>query len=327
MEQRRLCDRRQSGHGTQGALTVGPIFGLISALSWGTGDFCGGLISRYASVLAAIMISQSLGLVLATGLVFASGEPAPSSSALLWSAAAGASGVCGLGFFYFALSRGTMGVIAPLSALVGAGVPVVVAIAGGEKADAMRLVGIALALAAVVLISLPGRVSTPHERRAWRVDVAELPLVLFSGLGFAGFFLFLDQAATEGTTWWPQMIVRVTGLALVLLFFATLVVARPRPAGLRRRAEVLLGSDRLRAGGRRLTLVLPLFMVAGAGDLGGNTFFLFAEHADAFSVAVVLSSLYPIVTTVLAGVFLRERLRPIQVLGVILAAVAVALLH
>ncbi len=325
MEQR--AGRPRGSHGAQGALTVGPLFGLISALSWGAGDFCGGLISRYASVLAAIMLSQSLGFVLAIGLVAASGEPVPPAADLLWAGAAGASGVAGLGFFYFALSRGTMGVIAPLAALVGAGVPVLFSIAGGEPAEAPRLAGIGLALGAVVLISLPDRSPSAHERRAWRIDLAELPLVLMSGLGFAGFFLLLDRASPPGTIWWPQLIVRLSGLALVLVVFATLLVTRRQPAGWRARARALLGTERLRTGGRQLLAVAPLFAFAGMGDLGGNTFFLLAAHADAFSVAVVLSSLYPVTTTVLAAIFLHERLRSIQLFGVALAAAAVVLLR
>ena len=85
--------------------------------------------------------------------------------------------------------------------------------------------------------------------------------------------------------------------------------------------------DRLRTGGHSLVAIAPLFVMAGAGDLGGNTFFLLAEHADAFSVAVVLSSLYPVVTALLAAIFLRERLRLIQLLGIALAALAIALLR
>lgn len=325
MEQR--AGQPDTGLDTEGSLTVGPVFGLISALSWGAGDFCGGLLSRYTSVLAAIMVSQSLGLLLALGLVIGSGEPAPSNAAMAWAVAAGASGVAGLGFFYFALSRGTMSVIAPLAALVGAGVPVLLTIGGGEAADTPRLVGIALALAAVVLISLPDRATSAHERRAWRIDVSELPLVLFSGLGFAGFFLFIDRASAGGSIWWPQMAVRLTGLGLTVLFFTLLLAARRRPSGWRQQARALLGMNRLRAGGRGLLAVAPLFVMAGAGDLGGNTFFLFAEHADAFAVAVVLSSLYPVVTALLAASFLRERMRPVQLLGVALAACAIALLH
>ncbi len=310
-----------------GPLTVGPLLGLISAFSWGAGDFCGGLISRYASVLAAILVSQALGLLGAIVLTLVAAEPLPSNEALAWSVAAGASGVCGLGFFYFALSRGTMGVIAPLAALIGAGLPVLLAIAGGEPADAFRLTGIALALVAVVLISLPGGEISTHDRRARRIDLAELPLVVFSGLGFAGFFVFIDRATAGGATWWPQVAVRVTGSALAFGFLVILVVARRQGGDWRRRTGAALGVGRLRASGHRLLAVAPLFALAGAGDLGGNTFFLFAKSADAFSVAVVLSSFYPVVTTILAVVFLRERLRPAQLAGVILAALAIPLLR
>ena len=79
-------------HHAEGALTVGPLFGLISALSWGTGDFCGGLVGRITSVLGAILVSQSLGLLLATGLVVGTGEPVRGGPALLWAAVAGMSG-------------------------------------------------------------------------------------------------------------------------------------------------------------------------------------------------------------------------------------------
>ena len=83
----------------------------------------------------------------------------------------------------------------------------------------------------------------------------------------------------------------------------------------------------LRARGERSLAPLPLFVIAGAGDMGGNCFFVLARGADALSVAVVLSSLYPIVTTLLAAIFLRERLRPLQILGVVLATLSVPLLR
>jgi drug/metabolite transporter (DMT)-like permease len=75
-----------------------------------------------------------------------------------------------------------------------------------------------------------------------------------------------------------------------------------------------------------LVSVLPLFALAGLGDLGGNAFFIFANALDALPVAVVLSSLYPVVTTVLAALVLHERLRPLQLLGIGLAVLAVVLI-
>jgi drug/metabolite transporter (DMT)-like permease len=276
--------------------------------------------------VAAILASQGIGLLVTLAILLTSGELLPSAGALLWASAAGLSGVVGLGAFYLALSRGTMGLIAPLAALIGAALPAFVAIWAGAELGAVRLAGIGLALAAVVLISLPGGEKSEAERSALSIDLRDLPLVLVSGLGFAGFYLFLDAtAAAGGDTWWPLVVVRVVGLAAVLTALAVLVVRAGEP-GLRSRVYRLLGFQRLRASGAGLLTVGPLFLLAGLGDLGGNAFFLFANALDALPVAVVLSSLYPVVTTVLAAVFLHERLRALQVLGIGLAVLAVILI-
>lgn len=304
----------------------GPILGLFSGISWGAGDFCGGLISRYASVFAAMIISQGVGLAGTLVLLALSGEPLPAPGALAFAAAAGASGVTGLGFFYYALSRGTMGVVAPLAALIGAGLPVLLAIYGGEHVSSGRLVGILIALGAVVLISLPGGERAGSEQRRRRIDVGELPLVVLSGLGFAGFFIFTDHATAGGETWWPMTIVRLVGMSLVALALVVALARVSRPS-LRERAISVLGLRRLRSHSLSGVTLIVLFGVTGLGDLGGNVFFVLSKHADALSVAVVLSSLYPVVTTVLAALLLRERLRPLQLLGVALATASVPLLR
>ena len=146
-------------------ISAGALFGLAAAISWGAGDFCGGLISRYASVLLAMLASQGIGFIATVLILLVSGEPV------------GGPGVAHLGrdrghlrrrwarLFYLALSRGTMGLVAPLAALIGAGLPVLLAIAGGEQPDTWRLAGIGLALVAVVLISMPTGKSAAERRR------------------------------------------------------------------------------------------------------------------------------------------------------------------
>jgi drug/metabolite transporter (DMT)-like permease len=255
-----------------------------------------------------------------------SGEPIPPVASLAWASAAGLSGIVGLGAYYLALSRGTMGLIAPLAALIGAALPAFVAILGGEDVGTVRLAGIVLGLVAVVLISLPGGEVTAEERRAVQLDIEELPLVVVSGLGFAGFYLFLDRAATEGAeTLWPLMAVRVVGVGVALCAVVALVVRR-RGVPLKRRAAEVLGLPRLRSLRGAALWLLPLFVLAGLGDLGGNAFFVLANAAGALAVAVVLSSLYPVVTTIMAAIFLHERLRPLQLGGIALAVVAVVLI-
>jgi len=277
-------------------------------------------------VLASIIASQAIGLLLTLSLLLPSGESLPPIEAQAWAALAGLSGVAGLGCFYLALARGTMGLVAPLAALIGAALPALLSILAGEHLDDLRLMGIVLALIAVVLISLPAGSQTPAERRALRIDLRDLPLVVGAGLGFAGFFVFLDRSTAVGAeTWWPIAFVRIAGLLAVLTTVVVLLF-RDRRRPLRARAEHLLGVERarhLRVGG--LTL-LPLYVLAGFGDLGGNAFFVLANSLDALPVAVVLSSLYPIVTTLLAAIFLHERLRPHQLLGIALAVTAVVLI-
>jgi drug/metabolite transporter (DMT)-like permease len=248
----------------------------------------------------------------------------PPAAALGWSFAAGLSGIIGLGAFYVALSRGTMGLIAPLSALIGASLPVLVSYMRGDQIGDLRLVGIFLAIAAVVLISLPGGEQTADERRQARVDLRDLPLVLLSGLGFAGFYLMMDEAyLAGGELWWPLVAVRSAGL-IVIVAVTVALFARRRE---RSAAERLRGTLGLHAGIRTALIALsPLLIAAGLGDLGGNAFFVLANQAGELAVAVVLSSLYPVITTILAAIFLHERLRAWQVLGIALAGVGVLLI-
>jgi len=272
------------------------------------------------------MASEAVGVVLAVGLATATGENVASPDSIYWSALAGAAGVIGLGAFYYALSRGTMGVVAPLSALIGAGLPVLIGLASGDSLDAGRGLGMVAALAAVLLISLPGGERTTDERRLVRIDVHQLPAVIVAGLGFGLFFVILDHATAGGETWWPIVVVRLVGFGLTIPALIV-VAARAQESTWRRRLDVTLGLPKLRARALPLTMLVPLLLIGGFGDLGGNAFFVLASRADALSVAVVLASLYPVVTALLAALFLHERLRPLQVAGVVLASISVPLLR
>lgn len=271
------------------------------------------------------MIAQAIGLAAVVVVLPLSGESAPTVESVAFAFMAGAVGVSGLFCFYYALGRGTMGVIAPISALIGAGGPVLIAIYNGEHVSTFRSAGIILALVAVVLISLPGGESSPAEQRRVRLEVRELPVVILSGLGFAGFFVFIGHATVDGGVLWPLVVVRTVGVAMVLMGFTFLLLRMPA-APLRARVSTLLGISRLRSWpGSRLALI-AVFVIAGLGDLGGNVFFVLARHADLVSVAVVLASLYPVVTTILAVLLLRERLRGLQIAGVAMATLSVGLL-
>jgi drug/metabolite transporter (DMT)-like permease len=271
------------------------------------------------------MTAQVLGLLGTLAFLPFSGQAPPGGEAVVFAILAGTFGVAGLFCFYYALGRGTMGVIAPVSALIGAGVPVLIAIYNGEHVSITRLIGIILALVAVVLISLPVGESTSAEQRKVRLDVREMPLVVASGLGFAGYFVFMGHATADGGVLWPLAVVRTVGVAMVLIGFAFLL-SRMRVGSVRERASELIGIPRLRTWPAGRVKLMAVFAIAGLGDLAGNYFFVIAQHADLFSVAVVLSSLYPVVTTILAVLLLRERLRPSQITGIGLATFSVVLL-
>ncbi|MEP7158615.1 MAG: EamA family transporter [Chloroflexota bacterium] len=321
----RACRARASLAG--GAL-IGPgaVFGSAAAVSWGIGDFCGGLLGRWSSVLTSLLVAQTLPTLPLLLILAASGETQPSAEHMIWAILAGASGVTGLAFFYFALARGTMGVVAPLAAVIGLGIPVLVGFAGGESLSSLRLLGIACALVAVVLISVPTRPADNAAGRKLRTDISDLPLVGLAGLGFAGFFIFMDRATEAGATWWPLATVRVVGTVLVVVAAIAIIATRTAPT-LRARASDALGVRRLRESGRTWSVLAPLLVITATADLGGNVFFVMANRTDALAIAVALSSLYPVVTTLLAAIFLRERLSRLQIVGVILATASVPLLR
>ena len=246
-----------------------------------------------------VLASQSVGLLAAIAAVLLSGERFPGGETLAWGAAAGVAGASGLYAFYRALASGQMALVAPLTAVIGAGVPAAVGIVRGDQLTAWQLGGMACGLVAIVVVSWPGRAGS----HAGPATIRLLPLIVIGGLGFAGFFLAIHQAmSVGGTTWWPLVGARA---ASVTLAAGIAVAARPSRAGWR--------------------AAVPLLLVAGLADYGGNGLFLLAARG-ALSVPVVLSSLYPVTTVLLAAWLLHERLHRWQLAGIALALAGVALI-
>jgi drug/metabolite transporter (DMT)-like permease len=288
----------------------GPAFALLSAASWGAGDFFGGVASRAGGLRSALLLSQLFGVLVVLCLLPFAPEPPPPTGGLAWAAAAGASGVLGVGCLYLALSRGMMGLVAPLTALIAASIPALVGIVRGEPAGPVLVLGMAVALAAVVVISLPDRrlgrtmLPTYHGSR-----LREWLLIICSGLGFAGFYLGVDQAHAAGAGSAMTLLgVRLTSASVALLIVAAPMVAR-RPGSLRTSRRVVL-----------------LTFLAALGDTGGNVFYIAATAIGSLSVSVVLASLYPVSTAILARIVLHERLSPVRLVGVGLAVLGATLI-
>jgi uncharacterized membrane protein len=276
---------------------VAVVLALASAVVYGAADFLGGLASRKTSVFGVVALSQVVGLAALLALLPWLGGPVGADD-LAWGAAAGLAGAAGLVLFFRTLARGVMSVIAPVTAVTAAAVPVLVGLLGGDRIGPGAAVGIVLALAAVVLVSADGGLSALRAARP-----ASLPPALAAGSAFGLFFVLLDRTSADvGLT--PLVIARIASVALVVV----LALAARRSLRVTRPA-------------------LPLVAVSGVGDMTANALFLLATQADGqLAITGVLASLYPVSTVVLAQLLLRERLVGAQVAGLGAAVAAVVLI-
>jgi drug/metabolite transporter (DMT)-like permease len=268
-------------------------FGLASAASWGGGDFSGGFSARRESVLRVGPVSRLSGVAAQVALALVFRERAPSVASALWAVAAGVSGSAGLMALYQSLAVGKMGVNSPLTAVLAASFPVVLASVLQGVPSGARLAGFALALAGIWCLARPTSGAARPEG---------LGLAAMAGLAFGGFYLMISQVRGP-SVFWPLAV--STGTSLVVM------------AGL------------AAASGETLRLpmsVLGIALLAGVLDAGGNACFVLAAHAGRVDVAAVLGSLYPAFTVLLARVVLRERLTRAQTAGLVAAIAALPLI-
>ena len=277
------------------------LLGLAAAVLYGSGDFLGGLATRRAHVLAVLILAEGAGAAVALAAAAMSPGP-PSLAGLAWPGdGAGLIGGLGLIIFYLGLAAGPMSVVAPVSGLVSTVLPVAVALAGGERPGAGVYAGALLCLVAVVLASSAGDASATQRRARPGRAIAYGGA---AGVSFGLFFLLIRNAGQTGELW-PIAAARVGELAVVLT--AAAVLRR----GLRLR----------RAGGWLLLAATG----AGVIDVVANICYVAATRTGMFGLAVVLASLYPGITVLLARVVLGERLRWIQRAGLGLAAIGILL--
>ena len=276
------------------------LLALLSALTYGTGDFLGGLAARRVGTSWNVVVtSQLFGLVVAIAILPVASGTGPTVHDLAWGAAGGLAGALALVCFYAALAMGIMSLVAPTTAACSAIVPVVVGVAKGERPSPLAFAGVILALGAIVLFGLQPHTHVRPDAVARRRTLA---LSLGAGVGFGIFFVFLHEAR-QNTGLWPIVGARATSLvALVIVGYAT---------GQR------LGVDRPH---------WPIVMGAGVADMSANALYLLASRRGLLALVAVISALYPASTIVLAVTILRERLRRPHVLALTIAAAAVVLI-
>ncbi len=273
------------------------LLALVASSCWGVADFTAGLRARRVALPVVLACVEGTGLGLVLALIAVEGEPLPSGRAIVLSVLAGTAGVLALGAFYRALAIGTMSIVAPISA-TGVALPVLVGVVTGDRPSAVTSAGLAVAVLGVVLASREAGEQNAHAAAAGRTSVV---LALAAAVGFGSYFVLSDAAADESVLWLLVLarIVIVPALAVVIL-------VRREPAPARRDAVALV--------------------LAGTLDVTATGLYGLANTKGALSIVSVVGSLYPVTTVLLARVVLGERIRSVQMAGIVAALAGIALI-
>jgi drug/metabolite transporter (DMT)-like permease len=279
------------------------VFALTAALLYGSADFLGGAATRRAHVLSVLLVSGTAGVaVVGLAALLAGGQPR--AAGLAWGACAGAVGGVGFIFFYAGLAAGPMGVVAPVSARVSTVLPVAVALADGERPGPRVYAGALTCVAAIVLVSTGGGEPGGRARSGSGGQARGICYGIAAGAAFGMFFLFIRNGGESGALW-PVAAARLAG---TLIFVVAAASVRTGPVCWRRDRRLFAAA-----------------LGAGVLDASANVCYVLATRAGLFGLAVVLTSLYPGVTVLLARFALGERMHLARQAGLALAAIGVLL--
>jgi len=266
---------------------------LLAVLCWGTSDFTGGYASKRSDAFVVTLVAHASGTALMLTLALGSHAPFPSRASELWALAAGAMGGVALAIFYRTLAGGKMGLTAPIAALLGAAIPTGFGIFTEGLPGKLPLVGFVLAAVGIWLISRP-------EEKLGRPE--GLSMAVLSGIGFAGFILCINRVGSSSVLW-SAAHSRFASFACV----GMIVLARGKKLELHRN-DLLFG------------------LFAGCLDVTGTALFIRADQIGRLDSAVVITSLYPAVTVILARLILKEHFHRWRALGILAALIAVPLI-
>lgn len=270
------------------------LLALAASLSWGFGDFLGGVKARVLPSLTVLAASQPFGLAALGIAVAARGTGIPGDE-VAWAALAALFGTVGLFAFYQGMAAGAISVVTPIAA-VAAGTPVIWGVAvSGDHISSLQAIGFVAAIGGSVCASL--------ELRAERTQIAAgVGWAVLAMLAFGAYYVPMHAASTQDWLW-PAFLFRCTSVTLV---WSAVLVRRARPAGLRGH--------------------WPALIAIGFLDTGGNALYAASSSHGLISVVSVLASLYPVVTVLLARLLLGERVQRTQDVGVAVTLVGVVLI-
>ena len=270
---------------------------LGTALCYGVSNFIGPLLSRELPTMAVIVAGQTVALAVSAAVVIAHGDGSPSATQVGAGLLAGAGNAAGLALFYAAAATGPLSIVTPIGA-TGAGVPVLIALATGERLHAAGFAGIALALGGVALAARRAG-GTAQEAADLRRTVA---LAAASAAAF-GVFLWAIAPASGAGVFWGVMLSRISLVALLV-------------------GGALLAGRALRVP----PAAAPKVALPGVLLFAGTLMYAAATQQGLLSVVSVIATLFPVVTVTLAFLLLKERPSRVQWTGIAAALSGVVLL-
>jgi drug/metabolite transporter (DMT)-like permease len=269
----------------------------FAALLYGIADFSGGFAAGRSRILSVLVLSQVMGILVALAGLALVGHASPSRADLGWGFLAGLTGSMGLFMLYGGIAKSIVAIVSPASAVVGAVLPVVFGLLLGERPAANAVVGSLLCLPAILLLTWEGR----GERGGKSIRTALVYGVL-AGLGFGVFFISLSRTSPAAGLW-PLVAARVGSIT------ASLIAMAAAHQSLRTEPEDLAPT-----------------LIAGAADMGANILFLLASQSGLLSLVVIIVSLSPAPTVLLARLFMGQRITPVRWAGLALALTGVGLI-
>lgn len=273
------------------------LLALLSSVLWGAADFFGGNLAKRYQALAVTAVSQAFGLLIGILIILISSswiKPSLSwDNYFLSGVFAGLLGFIGLVAFYTGLATGRMGVVSPIAAL-SVLIPVTIAFINGEKPNSTQLTGMSIALLGAFCASGP-------EIRGG-ISIKPLVYAVIAAFGFGGAVAFIAQGSASSA------IMTMTTMRFTTFIIAIFLFAKYRTFGGFTRKD------------------LPLLIAIGAADFIANLLLGVATTKGLVSLAVVLASLFPIVTALLAYKILHERLHKVQYIGIGLAIAGIAVI-
>ncbi|MFZ9284021.1 MAG: EamA family transporter [Candidatus Nanopelagicales bacterium] len=271
------------------------LLALISSIAWGVADYMGGVASRRAGAMQILVVAYPAGAVIITLFAVFAVPGEISNQAIVWGIVAGLIGAIAVALLYIALSRGPMGIVSPITAVMSGSVPLAVGVIRGERLTSLAIAGVILAVIAVVLVT---REKTEHRK----VQFSTVLIAIASGTAIGLYLSALGSAPVDSGIW-AATVGRWTSSVFVAI--AVFVVLRSFT---------------------RSNFPWQLAIISGFLDAGANAIFQLASQRGLLAIVAVLGSLYPATTVLLARVLLHERLIRIQLIGVYLAFAAAAAL-